>query len=342
MTLSIPALAKKIEAGFAAVAWVSLKYYQASPKWVDADDYIQTMIIAESLLANGRFDHQDLVRRYRAGRPETRLCGAAIPTCGNIDPKGQVAKLRKSPDPAYIAKDGATSGCAMKLHGITAFFPDPDELAVNVDAIIHVTHGTPEARLVGLLAVLRHRQALLGIDDPDALYHEFERSTERLKLRDGRSYPFVQAAAEKAKTALAARDPEDVLIRLVEGVGLSHLCVSAPVAAVFWSYVAHSKCKVWLDNIHPDKKLVVRGAIPVTPVEIEKSWAAHFIPSKGDPNYAWKERQDTDTFFSIAFSIAAARNSEFLDDNEKAAAQEAFGENWQELSLRLARRWEGQ
>lgn len=49
---------------------------------------------------------------------------------------------------------------------------------------------------------------------------------------------------------------------------------------------------------------------------------------------------DTDTFFSIAFSMAAESDPSFLTAQERMEAQAAFKESWGETAKALAARWD--
>ena len=67
-------LEKKVYNILATLSWVGWKYpILAAGK--DYDDYIQTMVIARSLIANNGFDHADLVKRYR--EPVTTITSSA-------------------------------------------------------------------------------------------------------------------------------------------------------------------------------------------------------------------------------------------------------------------------
>ena len=55
-------LASRIYRALAATAWTAWKYADRE----DADDYIQTILIARSLTSCGGVDHADLVIRHRS------------------------------------------------------------------------------------------------------------------------------------------------------------------------------------------------------------------------------------------------------------------------------------
>ena len=89
---------------------------------LDVDDYIQTLLIGESLVANRGFNHRDLVRRYRT-KPGHIIGGREVAPSGiSVRYRGQVKKLIDSRAPDFAATDGITSGSAMKVACIAAFY----------------------------------------------------------------------------------------------------------------------------------------------------------------------------------------------------------------------------
>ena len=83
---------QRVHASLAATAWVAWKFGDAG----DADDYVQTMIVARSLLESGGFDHRDVVDRYRRV-PNYRLRGRRLQAGGvSSNYKGQISKLIQS------------------------------------------------------------------------------------------------------------------------------------------------------------------------------------------------------------------------------------------------------
>ena len=157
-------LTSRIYRALAATAWTAWKYADRE----DADDYIQTILIARSLTSCGGFDHADLVMRHRS--PSGYWIDSKELHPGGVHPayKGQVAKLRQSDDPLYQATDGVSDGAAMKIAAVAARYTGNfTDLIRNTDRIARITHASIEARLAAVLVALRLRQVFLNVTPND-------------------------------------------------------------------------------------------------------------------------------------------------------------------------------
>lgn len=333
----------KVQSGLTTLAWVSAEYFKINKDWLDADDYIQTMIILESFVAKNGYDHADLVARFRVDRP-TQILGNPVPRNG-ADHKGQLSKLRASADPMYLAKDGVTSGCAMKSMPMGIWHREFHNTIFMADAVTRVTHGTTEARLVGVLAALRYRHAFLEIDDPEKLVQDWTSAAKMLCLHGTPAWIQVNKAVTRALAVVKGSWGTEALRRLLNQVGLMYFAWSCPVSAIFWSYVLDPAFKSIFQYVGSDKKFTVKGEEILVSNDVLNEYTGTVTQyHKGamawltDP--AKTGRQDSDTFFSIAFSIAAVRSYDFLTPEESAKAVSDLGrENWVPVLDALEVRW---
>jgi hypothetical protein len=333
----------KVQAGIATLAWISSEYYKINPKWVDADDYIQTMIILESLTAKNGFDHADLVARFRVDRP-TKIHGAPVFKNG-AEHTGQLHRLRQDPDPLYKATTGFTSGCAMKSLPMGVWNREYHATVFMADSITGVTHGTAEARLIGILAALRYRHAMLEIDDPDRLIQDWTVAAKMLCLHGSAAWLRCSAAVLRARDIVKASWGGECLRRLLRRVGMMYLAWSGPVSAIFWSYALDPAFKRVFMHVGSDKKFTIDGEQIMLDKDVYDEYAAH-LKANHPEGKAYLEdpektgRQDSDTFFSIAFSVAAVRHHDFLSDAERAQAANDIGrENWVPALDAIETRW---
>ncbi len=304
----------------ALVALAKISYLYSSDggteeEILDVDDYIQTVLIGESLVANRGFNHRDLVRRYRT-KPGHIIDGREVAASGiSAWYRGQVRKLIDSRDLDYISHDGITSGSAMKVACIAAFYArDFGALIDNTDRITCITHGSIEARLAALLTVLRYYQIYVGLEssasDLRAMYVE---AAARRNIEGGE---FFLELVDTGLTVIAAKhDPQRTLIELNKIIGLSHAATSVPIAAALWSFRPIDPCEV-LDNW----SLFNHSEVHTGDTVIRHSdWdyarhRRHFLDlgyTGEDSRLLGEEARshfDLDTLFSIAFSMMAAEN----------------------------------
>ncbi|HGJ67641.1 TPA: hypothetical protein ENS27_19960 [bacterium] len=102
-------------------------------EWVEGsitDDTILTFLVADSLIANRRFNRRDI--------------GLRLIAC---DPRGgtQIAKLKESHDPEYMAVDGETNGAAIRVLPLAVTRENLTELTNNVIELSTLTHGGLES-----------------------------------------------------------------------------------------------------------------------------------------------------------------------------------------------------
>lgn len=301
-----------------ALAKVSLVYClngATDEELLDVDDYIQTILIGESLVANRGVNHRDLVRRYRT-KPGHIIAGREVAASGiSSSYQGQLKKLIDSRDIAFRATDGITGGSAMKVACIAAFFvSDFEALVRNTDAITRITHHSTDARLAALLAVLRFRQIFLEKDRSTGhLRSTLLRAIAQLEIA-GSDF-FLDMFDQGAALVDQPSSPAQLLAELNDVVGLSHISTSVPIAACLWSCRPVEMSAVlatW--DIH-DKQTMRAGDVVIE----HRRWRyqphrRHFL----DLGYTEKDSRllkaesyshfDLDTFFSTAFSLVAAQH----------------------------------
>ena len=340
-------MVSRVYHALAAVAWVAWKYADSG----DADDYVQTLLIAKSLTTCGGFDHADLTNRYRA-RPGYRIGGDEL-QAGGVSPsyKGQVAKLIQSDDPLYEATDGVSDGAAMKIVAAAAFYADDFQgLVENTDRISRITHATVEARLAAVLIALRFRQVLLGID-PDnmnRLVEELAVASDILQF-GGRAAFFLDRVGRARQVATKYERPANLLYQLCRKVGMDHLAWSTPVAACFWSFHRDVDFSKWFRHHHEKRMYLSRRYLPIPRVvhgrtlksRVHDEDVRHlraigqYDDFRQSHGYHWRKSVDIDTFFSIAISIMAARQGLESVETEVTRAIDMFGDDLWSLSERL-------
>jgi hypothetical protein len=333
----------RVRSGISTIAWVAAEYSKINPGWIDADDYIQTMIVFESLAANGGFNHADLVHRFRIDR-ETVVAGVKVRNNGS-DHKGQMHLLRKSADPLYLAKGGITPGCAMKALPLGVWERDLRGTVNLADAATKVTHGSVEARLSGILAALAYRHALHGVSDPDLLHYEWMHASQMAGLSKSPHWMMMATAIGRAKSIVAVKSGKGALLELLKRVGIMYFAWSCPVSAVFWSYTIDLEFKGLFRHIGSDKRFTIDGKTPLVDQDVLDEYVAQAKMHDSDST-RWLEepkkagRMDSDTFFSIAFSIAAVRDPSFLTSDEVASvAHDLPGEDVTGVLDAVAGRW---
>lgn len=333
----------KVHAGISAVAFVASEYTKINPDWVDADDYIQTMIIFESLVAKGGFDHADLVTRFRDDRP-TKVAGFPVYKNG-ANHTGQMHRLRQDSNPLYTATTGFSTGCAMKSLPMGVWFKEQHQTIFLTDKITKITHGTAEARLIGLLAALRYQHALRDIDDPELLVGDVTSAAKILGLHGTAAWMLVSSVMHRAADIVRESSGMEALRRLMRRVGMMYFAWSCPVSAIFWSYKIDPAFKRIFMHVGSEKKFTLDGEQIMLDQDIYDEYAAHLTANHAEGE-AWLEdpkktgRQDSDTFFSIAFTVASVRSQDFLSDDEKTQSYNGIGrENWATVLDVVEERW---
>jgi hypothetical protein len=333
----------QLHAALLAIAKVSYLYSgdgSTAQEIMDIDDYIQTVLIGESLVANRGFNHRDLVRRYRT-KPGHIIDGREVAASGiSAWYKGQIKKLINSRNLDFRAPDGITSGSAMKVACIAAFYADDiAALCANTDRITRITHASADARLAALLTVLRYHQIFAGAKNSTAQLREaLLAAKEQLDITGGEF--FLELFDAGTVLVDTYEDPVALLIGLNRIIGLSHLATSVPISACLWTFR------------------------PIDPLEVLESWTLfnHSEINTGcttiphsDWNYAPHRRHfldlgytgadsrlldgeprshfDLDTLFSIAFSMLAAQHG--LKDLVRGGELDEFTDNLYVLAKNL-------
>ena len=341
-------LASRIYRALAATAWTAWKYADRE----DADDYIQTILIARSLTSCGGFDHADLVMRHRSPSGYWIDSKELHPAGVHPDYKGQVAKLLQSDDPLYQATDGVSDGAAMKITAVAARYTGNfTDLIRNTDRIAQITHASIEARLAAVLVALRLRQVFLNVtpDDMSQLVEELTVATKVLGF--GHRADFFLARVETAyRIANQYQQASDLLYQLCRQIGMEHLAWSTPVTACFWSFHADPDFSQWFSRRHERKMYLPHRLWPFSRVVHGRTLKRHihqadiqhlkcigqyesYLQSHG---YHWRKSVDMDTFLSIAMSILVTRHGLESIQHEVSLAVEQFGDELRSLAEALA------
>ena len=334
----------------AAISWVSWKYADSA----DADDYVQTLLIAKSLIASGGFHHADLVSGYRA-RPGYFFEDSELQAGGvHPDYKGQVAKLIQSDDPLFEAVDGVSDGAAMKVAAAAAFYVNNfEDLVKNIDRITRITHGSVEARLSAVLIAIRTRQVFLGndTDNMDRLVEDITLAADILQLNDQAAF-FLKRVNRARNISRRRHKPANLLYRLSQKVGLEHLAWSTPITACFWSFQQNVDFSQWFDREHEKQfylprnfmgqRRIVNGQTLSASVHNEDVEHLHNIGQYEDYHrshgYHWRKSIDIDTFLSITISIMAARDGLKSVEHEVPQSIAMFGDDLWALAEQLTPR----
>ena len=316
-----------------AILWVNWKYALMTNS-ADCDDYIQTILIAKSLIANGGFNHRDLVNRYRS--PASLSDGTALGPAGVPVEKrreGQILKLLADNDPLYVAGDGVTSGSAMKVCAVAAYYMDDlEKLVKATDLITKITHASVDARLAAILTALRYRQVFLnaGDDNPGSLKRDLCKAVDVLEI--GNESAFFLNVVERAVNITSDKQrSKEALIALIKEIGLSKLAWCVPVTSCFWSYRADGNFNDWFYNATAQGQ-----GIHITGTRYEESslkgavceeYENHIKDSNYNlPPYILR-RMDIDTFLSISFSLIAAKRGLGCMEKDLEKALDFFGDD---------------
>lgn len=333
----------RLHAALLAIAKVSYLYSgdgSTAQEIMDIDDYIQTVLIGESLVANRGFNHRDLVRRYRT-KPGHIIDGREVAASGiSAWYKGQIKKLINSRDLDFQASDGITSGSAMKVACIAAFYADDfAALCANTDRITRITHASSDARLAALLTVLRYHQIFVGAENLTAHLREaLVVAKEQLDITGGEF--FFELFDAGAALVDAYEDPVALLIELNRVIGLSHVATSVPISACLWTFRPidpREALEGWSLYNHSE---INTGCTKIP----HSDWnyaphRQHFLDlgySGADSRLLDAEPRshfDLDTLFSIAFSMLAAQNG--LRDLVRSNELDEFTDNLYILAKNL-------
>lgn len=338
-------LARQVFHALTAIAWTAWKYQSSG----DADDYVQTLLVARSLINCRGFNHADIVRRYRA-IPKYILNNQVMTPGGTLRTyQGQVSKLLASNHPLYLSSDGVSDGAAMKVLPIAAFYcQDFVALVRATDQITQITHNTPEARLAAIIIALRFRQVLLGMpEDTNRLICDLQRASQIVALKGQTRFFFKQVKMAAALTRRTVQ-PSLLLIKLARDIGLEHLAWSTPVSACFWSYRAHNDFPKWFNHEAENSIRVGRTTISAKTLKkfVAESYRKHLQQAGYLEEYTrshghhWRNSIDVDTFFSIAFSLIAAREGIDPISSDLQRVKKVFPDDLFRISQQLVARGE--
>lgn len=311
---------QKVSNAFYVLAWIA----DQTPN--DTDDYMQPLRTAESLVRQGRLDHEDLIRAFRGPdflwRGKIKMSACGIPSSKVY--AGQMSRLIEDQDPLYLASAGITDGGAMRILPVAAMYYKSADMAYFVRAATRITHNTPEAILAAILVAMRIQQALNETQSPDQLVDDFKNTASRLY---GNRSDFFIERVESARI-ISGRDcpPEETLLELAKTIGLMHLAWACPVSAVFWSYLAKPYPDLFYSqyDFHSRAMTVKNQCFEgnLLNPDMEALYHAH-LDSIGDHGVARYFRSDIDTFYSIAFSICAMEQGLYcLEEHSRLIARE--------------------
>lgn len=323
-------LAHSIYNGLIGLIWVNARFDEIG----DADDFVQTILVADSLLKCGGFDHSDIVANFRSTPPITMKQSTLFPS--GIDSRirktdksymGQIYKLLQSESPLYWASDGASDGAAMRTLGIGAFFVNDFEgLVFAAYKIAAVTHASVEAKMSSVLTALRYRQIFMGdhLATPITLRDQLIRAADLLDVRESAKF-FLERVALAASITSTISSPFDQLHQLASVIGIDHICWSTPISATFWSFHGEYRFRRWFSGIKYKNIVIKRSWIDKHDASI-KIDASTYKASRRQQDidhlkaigeydefekchaYHYGKWIDIDTFFSIAVSMLAAKN----------------------------------
>lgn len=329
--ISTSIIAHSIYCALAGLTWVNSKFGVPG----DADDYVQTILVAESLIENSGFNHLDIVSKFKAVPPilmnNCKLEPGGIKAKGlgtkkNINYKGQISKLILSNDPCYKAKDGVSDGAAMRTLGIGAYFAnDFKALVFAAYEIAAITHGSTEARLSAVLTALRYRQIFLQdiFASPSSLYAQIVEASRILGLGDSANF-FLKRSKTAASIATKFNNPARQLFQLSRFIGIDHLCWSTPIAATFWTFHCEENYKKWFKGINYKSINIPNTSTPngspilinhKTYLERQREEDVRHLKCINEfeefmncHEYHYGKWIDIDTFFSIAISMLSGKN----------------------------------
>lgn len=333
----------RLRASLTIIAKVALLYSAnggTEDEILDVDDYIQTILVGESLVANRGFNHRDLVRRYRT-KPGHIIGGRDVAPSGiSRWYQGQVRKLIDSRDLDFTANDGITSGSAMKVACIAAFYGnDISALIDNTDKITRITHYSSDARLAAQLTALRYHQIFFGRENSLGwLKGALLEAVDRLGIT-GPEF-FLENFDIGADLVATYVDSIDLLSEINKSVGLSHVATSVPIAACLWSFRPIDMHLILRNWSLFDQHVINTGGRLI----VHREW--NFLPHRQhfvDLGYTAQDSRmlgpdsrshfDLDTLLSISFSMEAAQRG--LQGSVTDGELEELTDNLDILSLNL-------
>ena len=362
----------KVYNSLLAMAWTSARH--GGEDWEDADEYIQTILIARSLLRCKGIDHIDIVKSFRSN-PNAKIShfgpgGLKLSQLKPGERTGAIYKLLESDENEYIAVDGITDGAAMRTLPLAAAFGDDfNKLVLATNRTSRITHASIEARLAAILVALRFRQIIFNTDgNHKNLIGSMLRAVELLGAKK-HSIFFLNRCKLAANIIDSKLGTEKTLLALIANIGMKHFAWSTPIAAVFWSYAFDKDFTRWLpprsNRIGDDKtitnaisgneyityngELIIKGD-DGTSIKLSRdlyskklilSDSAHFkrihkINPENTKIFGNDRAMDVDTFFSIAYSLCAADvGIETIVDEAKEKANLIYDYDLMQISRNL-------
>lgn len=311
-------IAQTMERAFCGLAAVA-SHYHLHFDGEDADDFIETMMVIESLVENGGVNHRDLVARFRRGRP-TEINGQVI-TRGNRDPTSQMTKLRLSRDPFYLASDGATNGAAMRAMAPAFYFTSFDEMVWATVFISRITHSSPVAHMAAVMVALAYRMSLFEERwKPPDLAMALSRAAGCLSVEHKDAALYFSQWLELPPTSSW---------QIAEEISFCHSAKSSPLAAVLVGSDVNF-CYDFLDHGFPTES---EHTIKIGDEKVEPLSGSGTPTTllEEEPGRASLKRYDADTFYSMAYSLMTMRHT--------APPKHGVFENFRVLTQELAARW---
>lgn len=354
---------EKLLDSFLAMAWTSRRH--GGKEWTDSDEYVQTILIARSLLKCDGFDHCDIVKKL-ASDPDSLLkhIGVGGLHYDQLQPdsrQGSIWKLVNNYEIEYMANDGYLDGAAMRTLPIAAFYGDDlKKLVLFTNKISRITHAHLDARLAAILVSLRFRQLLFPVKQGVcALMNEMRLAIEILGSHKNSRF-FMARCKAAAEISKKNTDTFKCLSTLIENVGMKHLAWSTPISAVFWSFRLNGQYERWLPPRAQRKgeinyatfngELVVRGNndtpfrlssdLYADKMNFEDSSHVKFLRNLKGDNITCGDRKgmDVDTFFSIAYSLLAILHGiEEIELMAKSAAAQIFRDDLKAIANKLSK-----
>jgi len=322
---------RRIKAAFEALAVATSHFFKIDSQGDDTDDFLETMIVTESLLECGGFSVRPLVSAFRRGR-RTEIGGKTVWT-GNRDAATQMAKLRASGDPYYVSRDGITDGAAMRMLGVACFYPQEDEMIYAANAISILTHGHPFCHLSAILVALRMRQLLIcqegNVEEQsfDWLEKSFMRALELLGYSQASP---MRTLLGQIRALHYETDGGITLEQIEKHIGFLHAATSTPLAAVAASFLSGPL------DLPPTPHEIV-GASNLVSDDIIDKHRSLFRSNRvvlQDEARAFAPRHDADTFYAILYPMWGLKAPGLL-----AQHKHNVFERFDKVAEKLEKRW---
>lgn len=314
---------RKIQRAFEAMACVSTHYQSIDPDTEDADDLVETLVLTNSLIECGGLDHRHIVNAFRNGL-QIEINGKIVKSSGNRDKSSQMAKLRASTDPFYLADDGDTNGAAMHILPVALFFTDLEEMIYAANFVARITHASAASRMAAVAMALAYRTKLLNLECDEAFHRQIISAGQKLGMSDAANY----------LAALLTMHSGNAIVNLSTPVGFGHAAMSAPVAALAVHNNGESVALNFLKQPPPGPHMV--SSLRENPFE-----STYIVNGKRDQlKYADSLRAksstvDADTFYSMLMTLSALSQDANLPPT--LPHKVFYGFNY--IIERLARRW---